>query len=132
MFNQVCDKEKDCEDGSDEPEHCADSSCLDGQFACNSGKCIEGSLVCDGSAHCAQNEDEENCEGVGGNPRVDMSNFTSPVTENSEDKTTNGATVAIVLGVLVIIVLVAIIIALVLHKRNIQPKILVRPYVQQW
>lgn len=44
----------------------------------------------------------------------------------------SGSTVAIVLGTIIILVLVVIIIALVLHKRNIQPKVLVRPYINQW
>lgn len=39
---------------------------------------------------------------------------------------------AIALGVVILLVLVAVIVAIVLHRRNVHPKVLVRPYVQHW
>lgn len=129
----MCDKEKDCADGSDEMGNCEHSTCPPDQFACHSGRCIDRKVVCDGWANCAHAEDEADCGEFAGDHRSENSNVTViPPLSEDKDGSGRGSTVAIVLGVIIIIVLVAIIIALVLHKRNIQPKVLVRPYVQQW
>jgi hypothetical protein len=41
-------------------------------------------------------------------------------------------TIAIVLGVLILLILVAVAAGVILHRKNVHPKVLVRPYVQQW
>lgn len=117
--------------------NCDHKTCSPDQFTCLSGRCIEKEMVCNGWANCAQNEDETNCTHVH-IPNMPGDHPSDSVGMNSLDDSDenrgsgSGTTVAIVFGVITIIVLAAIIIALVLHKRNIQPKVLVRPYVQNW
>ena len=59
--NNVCDDTLDCDDGSDEPEHC---HChLQGEFSCeSSGKCIKRHKVCDGTNDCLDKSDEQGCD----------------------------------------------------------------------
>merc|ERR1719283_181813 len=59
--SQVCDSVPDCEDGSDEMEHC--HCYLRGMFACRStGVCLAKQRVCDGQADCEDGTDEMDCE----------------------------------------------------------------------
>lgn len=55
----VCDSNKDCEDGSDEPATCNKKQCPPNNFRCNDGKCIFSSSVCNGVLDCAGGEDED-------------------------------------------------------------------------
>jgi hypothetical protein len=56
-----CDGDKDCSDGSDEPEHtckAADRTCFGDLFTCNNGNSIPRTYVCDGDNDCLDNSDE--------------------------------------------------------------------------
>ena len=39
----------------------ASSTCPDGWFQCNNGRCIELNWRCDGISHCSNGDDERNC-----------------------------------------------------------------------
>lgn len=62
-----CDKNDDCDDGSDEKDCAAESQtasgveghvCPMGQFSCQSGECIDQGKVCDRFYDCADRSDE--------------------------------------------------------------------------
>jgi len=51
----------------------------------------------------------------------------------SQDESSDGNFVLpIVLGVLFLLIFVGIVVGVIMHKRNVHPKVLVRPYVQRW
>lgn len=55
----VCDKDNDCDDGSDEEADCMTRTCPKDQFHCTStGRCIPKNWQCDGDPDCADGEDE--------------------------------------------------------------------------
>jgi len=65
----VCDKKKDCSDGSDEsncrkiiratPFSTGRLACdTSTEFECSPGECVDRSLLCDGVPHCQLGEDE--------------------------------------------------------------------------
>ncbi|KAK6630731.1 hypothetical protein RUM44_002900 [Polyplax serrata] len=56
-----CDTQEDCADGSDEPDHCPEFTCLPGQFQCNNSLCIRPSEICDGEVDCSDGSDEKDC-----------------------------------------------------------------------
>ncbi|ERL86348.1 hypothetical protein D910_03756 [Dendroctonus ponderosae] len=57
-----CDGEKDCKDGSDEPETCPPRQCRNGTFQCKNNNCTPSATICDGTDDCGDNSDEENCD----------------------------------------------------------------------
>ncbi|KRZ56210.1 Low-density lipoprotein receptor-related protein [Trichinella nativa] len=57
-----CDGEKDCQDGSDEPESCPQRICLVGEFQCDNHNCTRPFQICDGIDDCGDNSDERNCD----------------------------------------------------------------------
>ncbi|UYV65451.1 hypothetical protein LAZ67_3004415 [Cordylochernes scorpioides] len=56
----VCDKEKNCPDGSDEDE-CQPHNCPKEAFECNDGTCLSRALVCNGRWECPDGSDEARC-----------------------------------------------------------------------
>ncbi|XP_047482872.1 low-density lipoprotein receptor-related protein 8-like [Penaeus chinensis] len=58
----MCDEREDCANGEDEAA--SDCECRDTDFVCNNGHCLPDYMVCDGTAHCHDGEDEANCRGV--------------------------------------------------------------------
>ncbi|GAB6028318.1 hypothetical protein CHUAL_002491 [Chamberlinius hualienensis] len=57
----MCDGDKDCKDGSDEPESCASRHCHSGLFQCKNDNCTSPVNVCDGYDDCGDKSDEANC-----------------------------------------------------------------------
>ncbi|KAF7269177.1 hypothetical protein GWI33_017770 [Rhynchophorus ferrugineus] len=57
-----CDGEKDCKDGSDEPETCPPRQCRNGTFQCKNNNCTPSATICDGTDDCGDNSDEANCD----------------------------------------------------------------------
>ncbi|XP_063218358.1 prolow-density lipoprotein receptor-related protein 1 [Bacillus rossius redtenbacheri] len=54
-----CDGTADCDDASDESADCANRTCSEVEFLCNStGRCIPWSWVCDGERDCSDGSDE--------------------------------------------------------------------------
>ncbi|XP_059178824.1 low-density lipoprotein receptor-related protein 2-like isoform X2 [Physella acuta] len=56
-----CDGEKDCRDGSDEPDDCPLIHCAPGQFQCKNKNCTFSFRVCDLKDDCGDGSDEEGC-----------------------------------------------------------------------
>ncbi|XP_050441147.1 vitellogenin receptor [Adelges cooleyi] len=59
----LCNKVKDCADGSDEEECGLKHKCdPESEFHCSTGQCIPLGFLCDGHPDCGNGEDEFNCE----------------------------------------------------------------------
>lgn len=56
-----CDGEKDCMDGSDEPDTCPVRHCRAGSFQCKNTNCTPAATICDGSDDCGDGSDEAQC-----------------------------------------------------------------------
>lgn len=58
----MCDGEKDCKDGSDEPVTCPVRHCRAGTFQCGNTNCTPSATICDGTDDCGDGSDEKNCD----------------------------------------------------------------------
>ncbi|CAK1544808.1 unnamed protein product [Leptosia nina] len=56
-----CDGEKDCQDGSDEPDTCPVRHCRAGSFQCKNTNCTPAATICDGTNDCGDGSDEAQC-----------------------------------------------------------------------
>ncbi|XP_063382257.1 low-density lipoprotein receptor-related protein 2 isoform X1 [Cydia fagiglandana] len=56
-----CDGEKDCMDGSDEPDTCPVRHCRAGSFQCKNTNCTPAATICDGTDDCGDGSDEAEC-----------------------------------------------------------------------
>ncbi|CAH2090680.1 unnamed protein product [Euphydryas editha] len=56
-----CDGEKDCMDGSDEPDTCPVRHCRAGSFQCMNTNCTPAATICDGTDDCGDGSDEAKC-----------------------------------------------------------------------
>ncbi|KAI5632398.1 low-density lipoprotein receptor domain class A domain-containing protein [Phthorimaea operculella] len=56
-----CDGEKDCMDGSDEPDTCPVRHCRAGSFQCKNTNCTPAATICDGADDCGDGSDEAEC-----------------------------------------------------------------------
>ncbi|CAH0730104.1 unnamed protein product, partial [Brenthis ino] len=56
-----CDGEKDCKDGSDEPDTCPVRHCRAGSFQCKNTNCTPAATICDGTDDCGDGSDEAQC-----------------------------------------------------------------------
>ncbi|XP_045450693.1 low-density lipoprotein receptor-related protein 2 [Melitaea cinxia] len=56
-----CDGEKDCMDGSDEPDTCPVRHCRAGSFQCKNTNCTPAATICDGTDDCGDGSDEAKC-----------------------------------------------------------------------
>ncbi|XP_052741747.1 low-density lipoprotein receptor-related protein 2 [Bicyclus anynana] len=56
-----CDGEKDCTDGSDEPDTCPVRHCRAGSFQCKNTNCTPAATICDGTDDCGDGSDEAQC-----------------------------------------------------------------------
>ena len=67
-YEQVCDHQLDCSDGSDEygcnveDPHPMYEICEPGQFLCDAGSCLDSSKMCDGHSDCVDGTDEFLCQ----------------------------------------------------------------------
>ncbi|CAH1397757.1 unnamed protein product [Nezara viridula] len=59
-FDDVCNGEKNCTDGSDETPECS-RYCFNG-FHCRDLRCINKTQICDGTSDCGDGSDEESCK----------------------------------------------------------------------
>ena len=65
-----CDSERDCRDGSDEPDNCPTRTCGRGLFQCNDNNgCVYPSQLCNGVSECRDGSDEFNCNSTVCNSR---------------------------------------------------------------
>ncbi|KAI5929752.1 Low-density lipoprotein receptor-related protein 2 [Manis javanica] len=54
-----CDGQRDCSDGSDEPNTCPYRYCRLGQFQCKDGNCTSPHFLCDAHQECPDGSDED-------------------------------------------------------------------------
>uniref|UniRef100_A0A182NMM6 Terribly reduced optic lobes n=1 Tax=Anopheles dirus TaxID=7168 RepID=A0A182NMM6_9DIPT len=61
LKTQICDRHRDCADGSDEAGCEPNRQCEPNQFKCRNHKCVLKTWLCDGEQDCGDGSDEENC-----------------------------------------------------------------------